>query len=65
MIYLWHNSNTGIYEMGNEQNMKIELAMHQVTIVHEFEADEHRFAEKILTNLNRAAGEKRYSLAVA
>ncbi len=65
MIYLWHNSTLGVYEMGDERTFSIEVAMNDVTAVHEFTTDEKRFAEKILTNLNRAAGEMKFSKAMA
>ena len=65
MIYLWHNSKLGIYEMGDEQTYNIEAAMKDVTVVHEFHMAEQRFAEKILKNLNRAAGELKFSMSVA
>ncbi|MEQ8470142.1 MAG: hypothetical protein RIC35_03110 [Marinoscillum sp.] len=57
MIYLWHNTQHGNYEMGNERDFHLANLLSEVTIVHEFDGDEVRIAEKILINLNRAVGE--------
>ena len=65
MIYLWHNTNMGMYEMGDFTEKTIRSSSNDITIIHEFESDEIRCAEKILMNLNRASGELRRSMAVA
>lgn len=64
MIYLWHNTNNGMYEMGDQTEMIIMESSYQVTLIHEFEANEVKCAEKILLNLNRASSELNPSLAM-
>ena len=40
MIYLWHNTTLGIYEMGNQADFAVQESLHDVTSVYEFEMDE-------------------------
>ncbi|WP_258100250.1 hypothetical protein [Marinoscillum pacificum] len=65
MIYLWHNSNIGMYEMGDFTEKTIKEASSEITVVYEFDHSEVKCAEKILKNLNRASTEISSKLAVA
>lgn len=57
MIYLWHNTNIGMYEMGDFSEKTLRETSHEISVIYEFEHSEQRCAEKILKNLNRASTE--------
>lgn len=55
MTYIWHNSSTRRYELGDEASYNLEKAIYEVTLLYDFAKSESVMAKKILTNLNRAA----------
>ncbi|MEQ9303683.1 MAG: hypothetical protein RJQ14_07165 [Marinoscillum sp.] len=56
MIYLWHNAQLRSYELGNIKEFELAELISGATLVHEFTSEEARFADRILINMNRAAG---------
>ncbi len=65
MIYLWHNTTTGVYEMGTLEAFSLIESTYEVTLFYKFRKEEVRQAKKILLNLNRASIERNIELEVA